>query len=178
MAFNLPPPPVSNNPSDPSFRDWFYKLQKYLGDLVIAFVDLDFTGSNITSIETRNHEDLQNLNTANYTHLTATQATDLTDGGDSTLHFHASDRALANATGVLGFVNGGTGLSALGTASQVLAVNAGATALEYVTPSSAGRNENVLLSNLTIEADTSYVVVGYFNPATFTLTVNGNMAII
>ncbi len=27
--------------------------------------------------------------------------TDLTDGGDTTLHYHATDRALANATGQL-----------------------------------------------------------------------------
>lgn len=31
--------------------------------------------------------------------LTPTQATDLTDGGDSALHYHASDRDRANHTG-------------------------------------------------------------------------------
>lgn len=31
MAFKLPPPPTSNSPNDPSFRDWFYKLQAFLG---------------------------------------------------------------------------------------------------------------------------------------------------
>lgn len=100
MAFNLPPPPVSNDPKDPAFRDWFYKLQKAFSALgSFLFTNLDFTGSNITSIATRNHADLQNLNTASYTHLTATQATDLTDAGDSTLHYHASDRDSANFTG-------------------------------------------------------------------------------
>lgn len=38
-------------------------------------------------------------------------------------------------TGTLAIANGGTGLTALGTASQLLRVNAGATALEYFTPS-------------------------------------------
>lgn len=110
MAFNLPPPPTSNDPRDPAFRDWFYKLQKAFSTLgSFLFTNLDFTGSNITSIVTRNHADLQNLNTASYTHLTSTQATDLTDGGDSTLHFHSSDRDLANATGTLAIANGGTG---------------------------------------------------------------------
>lgn len=60
------------------------------------------TGSNLTDIETRNHADLQNINTASYTHLSSTNATDLTDGGDSILHYHATDRDLANATGQLG----------------------------------------------------------------------------
>jgi hypothetical protein len=114
MAFNLPPPPTSNDPKDPAFRDWFYKLQKAFSTLgSIAWSAIDFTGSNITDIVTRNHADLQNLNTASYTHLTSTQATDLTDGGDTTLHFHSSDRNLANATGVLDEVNGGTGQSTI-----------------------------------------------------------------
>lgn len=120
MAFNLPPPPTSNDPKDPAFRDWFYKLQKAFSSLgSFLFTNLDFTGSNITSILTRNHADLQNLNTASYTHLTSTQATDLTDGGDTTLHFHSSDRDLANATGVLDEVNGGTGQSTI-TSGDVL----------------------------------------------------------
>lgn len=50
---------------------------------------IDKAGSNLTDIEARNHADLQNLNTSSYTHLTATQATDLTDGGVTTLHSHS-----------------------------------------------------------------------------------------
>lgn len=63
------------------------------------WTNFNFTGSNITDIVTRNHDDLQNLNTANHYHLTQANHTDLTDGGDSTLHYHASDRARANHTG-------------------------------------------------------------------------------
>lgn len=44
---------------------------------------------------------LQGGITGSYFHLTETQHTDLTDGGNSALHYHASDRDLANATGVL-----------------------------------------------------------------------------
>lgn len=49
-----------------------------------------------------NHNDLSGLQggTSNeYYHLTAARHTDLTDGGDSTLHFHSSDRNRANHTG-------------------------------------------------------------------------------
>jgi hypothetical protein len=42
MAFNLPPPPVSNDPKDPSFRDWFFKLKTFLSQAL----DL----SNVTGI--------------------------------------------------------------------------------------------------------------------------------
>lgn len=44
----------------------------------------------------------------------------------------------AAVTGALTFANGGTGLTTLGTALQVLRVNAGGTALEYATPSGGG----------------------------------------
>ena len=43
-----------------------------------------------------------------------------------------------DVTGALPIANGGTALTALGTASQQLRVNAGATALEYFTPSGGG----------------------------------------
>lgn len=75
MAFKLPPPPVGNEVSGPAFRDWFYKLQTYLNTIgSILFTELDFTGSNITSIQTRNHNDLQNI-----------------QGGDSTHRYHLSE---------------------------------------------------------------------------------------
>jgi len=42
---------------------------------------------------------LQGGTTGQYYHLTAANHTDLTDGGDSTLHYHSSDRDRANHTG-------------------------------------------------------------------------------
>lgn len=77
-VFNLPPPPTSNNPKDPSYKDWFYKLKNYLSN--IYFVALNFTGSNLTSIETRNHNDLQNIQggqSGQYYHLTEAEYTQL-----------------------------------------------------------------------------------------------------
>lgn len=54
----------------------------------ILWAQIDFALSNLTDIATRNHADLQNINTASYTHLSATNHTDLTDGGATTLHKH------------------------------------------------------------------------------------------
>lgn len=48
------------------------------------------------------HNDLSGLQggtTDEYYHLTSTQHTDLTDGGDSTSHYHATDRDRSNHTG-------------------------------------------------------------------------------
>src|SRR5690606_23598628 len=50
-----------------------------------------------------------------------------------------------NAT-TIGVAKGGTGLTALGTASQLLRVNAGATALEYFTPSYISSTQTITRS--------------------------------
>ena len=52
-----------------------------------------------TSNKYKDHTHLQNLNSTSYTHLTQTNHTDLTDGGNSSLHYHSSDRARTNHTG-------------------------------------------------------------------------------
>jgi len=81
----LAPPPPTGQPID----SWLYLLWKRLtatGQLLWS--GLSFTGSNLTDIETRNHNDLQNLDAGDYKHLTAANYTDLTDGGQTTLHTH------------------------------------------------------------------------------------------
>ena len=97
MASNpLAPPP----PSGDEMGRWLFLLWKRLTATgQILWDTISFTGSNLTDIETRNHADLQNLDTTNYAHLTAAEVVDLTDGGDTTLHYHAADRARANHTG-------------------------------------------------------------------------------
>lgn len=114
--YNLPPPPNPDaDVNDYAWRDWFRQLRDYIVSKgSILWSQIDFTGSNITDIVQRSHQDLQNLQGGNalldeYYHFTNVQHTDLTDGGNTTLHYHASDRDLANATGTLAVANGGTG---------------------------------------------------------------------
>jgi len=52
-----------------------------------------------STISHNNTTGLQGGTTSQYYHLTNSQHTDLTDAGDSTLHYHAADRARANHTG-------------------------------------------------------------------------------
>ena len=86
MSVPLAPPPPN---SDPLQDRWMYLLWKKLTQAAqIPWSVIDPTGSNLTDLTTRNHADLQNINTASYTHLTATNHTDLTDAGDTTLHYH------------------------------------------------------------------------------------------
>jgi len=57
-------PPIPNNPITDVFvwRDWFYKVsQALVAQASTNFVDLNFTGSNLQSIETRQHNSLQNI---------------------------------------------------------------------------------------------------------------------
>ena len=53
--------------------------------------------------------------------------------GDMVIITNMFQTVAENISGVLGYKNGGTGLSALGTAGQVLKTNAGATAIEWGT---------------------------------------------
>lgn len=98
MAVNLPNPPPASSPSDfasPAWQNWFARLATkvrtaaqilwtqidFTGSNITSiatrlFTDLQFTGSNLTSILTRNHNDLQNIQggaAGDYQHMTSAQ---------------------------------------------------------------------------------------------------------
>lgn len=89
---NLPPAPIQED-SD-AMRTWYARLRDSVLKIgsSITWLNMDFTGSNLTSILTRNHNDLQSIqggsNGSRY-HLTGAQQADLTDGGGTTLHTHS-----------------------------------------------------------------------------------------
>ena len=77
MAVQLPP--IPNNPVTDVFvwRDWFFKVSQLLVQQAsIAWTSLDFTGSNLQDIQTRQHNALQSIQggiASQYYHLTATE---------------------------------------------------------------------------------------------------------
>ena len=78
--FNLPPPPSAEKDlNDYVWRDWFTRLRNYVVDKgQILWSQINFTGSKITDIQSRSHQDLQSLQggTSNqYYHLTSTEYT-------------------------------------------------------------------------------------------------------
>jgi len=111
----IPPPPPMENKDPGMWLGWYNAVHDAISRLsnALSWGNINFTGSNITDILTRNHNDLSSLQGGSSTeryHLTSTQAsaiaafnatqwTDLTDSGESTLHYHASDRDSANFTG-------------------------------------------------------------------------------
>lgn len=77
MAIQLPP--IPNNPITDVFvwRDWFYKVsQALVQQASIAWSSIDFTGSNLQDIQTRQHNALQNIQggiAGQYYHITQAQ---------------------------------------------------------------------------------------------------------
>ena len=82
MAIKLPPIPRIPIGETFEWREWFRKLRELASSVAgIAFNSLDFTDSNITSILTRRHNDLQSLQggaSGQYYHLTADQYNNIT----------------------------------------------------------------------------------------------------
>ena len=74
--------------------------------------------------------------------------------------------------GTLGVPSGGTGLTALGLANQVLSVNAGATALEYTTPTTG-----TVTSVATAGTVNGLTLTGGPITAAGTITLGGTLAI-
>lgn len=113
-GIKVPPPPLTTQDKS-VWASWYIAIKDGVNKLSssLKWTLLDFTGSNITDIAAKSHQNLDNLQGGSSTeryHITSTQATaiasfndtqwtDLTDGGESTLHYHASDRARANHTG-------------------------------------------------------------------------------
>jgi hypothetical protein len=64
----------------------------------------------------------------------------VTSSGSITVDVNQANLNVGNMTGTLSFAHGGTGLTALGTAGQVLTVNSGATAAQWSTLSVAAAN--------------------------------------
>ena len=77
MATQLPP--IPNNPITDVFvwRDWFYAVsQTLVQQAAIAWTSLNFTGSNLRDIQTRQHNALQDIQggiPGQYYHLTTAQ---------------------------------------------------------------------------------------------------------
>ena len=82
MAVQLPP--IPNNPITDVFvwRDWFYKVSQLLVQQAsIAWTSIDFTGSNLRDIVTRQHNALQDIQggiPGQYYHLTTAQLASVT----------------------------------------------------------------------------------------------------
>jgi len=125
-------PPIPKEPIEPNshvWREWFNSIRNVIvgtAQGVISWASLNFDGSNITDIVTRNHNNLQTIQggTANqYYHLTATQLTNLgtvttvsvatSNGFAGTVATATSTPVITLSTSITGLLKGnGTAISA------------------------------------------------------------------
>ena len=82
MAVLLPPFPIGVPPSHSYINDWYEKLRNILnsGEVPVHWSNIIFTGSNLTDLSTRNHNDLQNIqggSSGQYNHLTNAEVASL-----------------------------------------------------------------------------------------------------
>ena len=78
MADLLPPMPVGVPPSHSFWNDWYEKLRTLIntGSVSVLWGNINFSGSNLTSIVTRAHNNLQSMqggSAGEYNHLTNLQ---------------------------------------------------------------------------------------------------------
>ncbi len=178
MAQNpLAPPPQSGK--DPQQDRWMYLLWRRLTQSgQILWSSLDFSGSNLTDLQTRDHNDLQNLNAGDYVHLTAANHTDLTDGSATTLHKHdhggmdgladddhAQYLLASDATNRATFASNWTDLT-----------DGGVTSLHSHSGGGAAEISNLVTATTTINADTSVTVVSYLD-ISGDLVCSGNLSV-
>lgn len=83
--------PEAPNDTEEDRQRWYTELLFLLRDM--------FRSITRDVAEYADHTVLDNLNSTSYYHLTQAHHTDLTDAGDSSLHYHSTDRARANHTG-------------------------------------------------------------------------------
>ena len=78
--------------------------------------------------------DLGSYITASSTDTLTNKSGNISQWANDSGYLTAETNNLSTVSGTLGTANGGTGLTSIGTAGQVLTVNSGANALEYQTP--------------------------------------------
>lgn len=82
MAVLLPPTPVGVPPGHSFWNDWYEKLRTLIntGSVTVLWSNINFSGSNITDIANRAHNNLQSFQggtAGEYYHLTSAQQTNV-----------------------------------------------------------------------------------------------------
>ena len=84
MPIKIPPAPSGSPPGSAFWNDWYEKLRNLINSGTISqlWSSIDFTGSNLTDLVTRAHNNLQSFQggtTGEYYHLTQAQHTAIAD---------------------------------------------------------------------------------------------------
>lgn len=87
MAQILPPPPIEEPAGSFTWVDWYNKLRNLINGVNnIAWASIDKSGSNLSDLQTRQHNSLQSIQGGalnDWYHLTSAQATEATNARSS-----------------------------------------------------------------------------------------------
>ena len=193
MATGLPPPPINDQPGSFTWLEWYRQLRNYIStNGSVPWYVINFAGSNITDIATRDHDQLQNLDggtAGEHYHLTAAQHAALTAGPHNTLsglqggtsgeYYHLTANEVRNARNTLERVVPTTGFTntIANTTSYYVIEPAGTLATGTLTMPASPVNEQVvtIASTQTITALTHGPNTGQtLKGALTTIAVDGN----
>lgn len=119
MADIIPPPPADFTPDNQwAWMDFYKNIRDTINTAsIVTWANLDFSGSNLTDLVTRNHNDLNNVQggaAGDRNHLTTAQVTSLADiGVYLTMHSKASDPVVGDITAGTAKLYKNTGTSAV-----------------------------------------------------------------
>ena len=107
-GIKVPPPPLTTQDKS-VWASWYIAIKDAVNKLTLSFkwTLLDFTGSNITDIAAKSHQNLDNLQGGSSTeryHITSTQATAISSGLSVTIT--TAPVTAGGATGSMTFTNG------------------------------------------------------------------------
>ena len=193
MATGLPPPPINDQPGSFTWLEWYRQLRNYIStNGSVPWYVINFAGSNITDIATRDHDQLQNIDggtAGEHYHLTAAQHAALTAGPHNTLsglqggtsgeYYHLTANEVRNARNTLERVVPTTGFTntIANTTSYYILEPAGTLATGTLTMPASPVNEQVvtitstqIITALTHSPNTGQTLKG----ALTTITVDGN----
>ena len=173
-------------------------LQSYLtaevNDLSAAVTWANVPDANITQSSVTQHQaalsitesqisDLQTYLTDSSTATLTNKSGNISQWTNDAGYLTAESNNLSTVSGTLGTANGGTGLTTIGTAGQVLKVNSVATALEFADESGGGgsssyiEHSSTVSDSLAISAGTNRMYVGRTDFSSGGVTMAGTLIV-
>ncbi len=175
-------------------------LQSYLtaesNDLSSVVTWANVPNANITEGSVTQHQaalsisesqisDLQTYLTASSTATLTNKSGAISQWTNDAGYLTAETNNLSTVSGTLGTANGGTGLTSIGTAGQVLKVNSGATALEFADESGGGggsssyiEHSSTVSDSLAISSGTNRMYLGNTSFSSGGVTMAGTLVVV